>query len=378
MYKLYMDLLYISGIEDAYKCDTDGLMYYSGFNLGNYAFRHGLSKLINVEEHKRVNWRGCREFLSDNGLPSELLLSCANWIGNSEHEERANGTRFELIKKMDCKTIPISIGVQSHVGVNDFTLGKNTKNLVSLLGERSEIISVRDEYTKEVLSRFGVENTLVTGCPSNFINPDKNLGQTISDKAKSLLDCNLDLVNTRYHISEFSGGNKLSNDVFKRCLRLLDKSCGFYILQGPELLPFLLRESDSVPKGIKINSRNLKAQKIINRKSLHFSNIEHWLDFSRTCDISLGMRIHGNIIPMQATVPSLVIHHDSRTQGLSKTMNIPSMDIKEFINIKSKRYNTTILSHVIDGTSGYDNRRLELFDNFKRIFEANNINMINN
>lgn len=216
MYKLHMDLLYIGGIEDAYKENTDGLMYYSGYNLGNYAFRHGLSKLIDVNGHKRINWRGCRKFLEKNGNPNELLLSCANWIGTSEHEEKANGTRYELIKQMDCPTIPVAIGAQSHGSVSEFTLGKNTQNLVSLLGERSQKISVRDEFTQDVLEKYGVTNTIITGCPSNFINSSSDLGSKVIRKAENLLATKVRVKDTRYHISEYSGGNAVSSLVLAK------------------------------------------------------------------------------------------------------------------------------------------------------------------
>ena len=43
-------------------------------------------------------------------------------------------------------------------------------------------MSVRDEYTADVLAKFGIKNTIVTGCPSNFINLDPRLGAKIIEK----------------------------------------------------------------------------------------------------------------------------------------------------------------------------------------------------
>ncbi|MFA0497215.1 polysaccharide pyruvyl transferase family protein, partial [Vibrio sp. 10N.222.54.B11] len=371
-----MDLLYISGIKDAYKENTDGLMYYSGFNLGNYAFRHGLSKMINVEEHKRINWRGCREFLKENGNPSELLLSCANWIGTSEHEERANGTRYELIKQMECPTIPVAIGAQSHGSVNDFSLGKNTKNLIALLSERSSAISVRDEFTQQALEKYGIKNSIITGCPSNFINDDDELGKKVQEKAQNLIKNKLDVKETRYHISEYSAGNAVSSLVLAKTLKILSKSAGQYIIQSPELLPFLLRETRSLPLSYKLPGlMNLtpKVKSLLNSRTQHFSGIEPWLDFSRTCDISFGMRIHGNMIPLQAEVPSIVVTHDTRTAGLSNTMCIPTIGAEEFYKIRSSQLNTVLLNKVIMTMGDYDTQRRELKNRFSTFFESNGL-----
>ncbi|KKD61343.1 hypothetical protein RN22_06390 [Grimontia sp. AD028] len=379
MYKLYMDLLYVDGIDNAYKEDTNGLMYYSGFNLGNYAFRYGLSKMVNVKEHRRINWRGCRKFLEENGNPNELLLSCANWIGMSEHEEKANGTRYELIKKMDCSTVPLAIGAQSHGSVEKFSLGKNTQNLISLLSERSTLISVRDEFTRQVLEKYRIKNVVVTGCPSNFINDDENLGMRIKAKATELLQSNMRVEDTRYHISEYSAGNPVSTLVLAKTIKILSKSSGQYIIQSPELLPFLLRETKDVPLSYKLPGLIKlvpKINKLLNTRTQHFSGIEPWLDFSRTCDISFGMRIHGNMIPLQAGVPSIVVTHDTRTAGLSETMCIPTISANDFSKLRTNRLNSILLEKIILQMDDYDKKRTELGLNFKSFFSKNNVGLI--
>lgn len=371
-----MDLLYLGGIENAYKENSDGLMYYSGFNLGNYAFRYGLSKMIATQDYQRINWRGCRKFLDENGAPNKVLLSCANWIGTSGHEEKANATRYELIKRMDCPTIPVAIGAQSHGSIDEFSLGKNTINLISLLSERSEKISVRDEFTRQALEKYGINNVVVTGCPSNFINDDNKLGYRVKKKALSLLESGIDVKDTRYHISEYSAGNAVSSLVLAKTLKILARSSGQYVIQSPELLPFLLKETRDIPLSYKIPGLlniNLKVKDLLNMRTQHFSGIEPWLDFSRTCDISFGMRIHGNMIPLQAGVPSIVVTHDTRTAGLSDTMCIPTISAKEFSKLNYKKINSNILEKVVIKMEGYDENREKLSKEFQHFFDSNHL-----
>ena len=53
---------------------------------------------------------------------------------------------------------------------------------------------------------------------------------------------------------------------------------------------------------------------------------EEWLEASKQLTLSIGMRLHGNMVAMQAGVPSLWIPHDPRTTELVATMSLPFRD----------------------------------------------------
>lgn len=137
-----------------------------------------------------------------------------------------------------------------------------------------------------------------------------------------------------------------------------------------------MRETDSLPLSYRLPGLvNLSANlhSLLNSRTQHFSAIEPWLDFSRTCDISLGMRIHGNMIPLQAGVPSIVVTHDSRTSGLSKTMGIPTISAKEFAKLRIDKVNQTLLEKIIIDLGNYDQMRGDILINFRDFFSNNNI-----
>lgn len=379
-YNLYLDLKSVSGINQAYKKNTQGLMNLSGVNLGNFAFRHGLAQMHDLSPYRKMGWVGTIDYVEQNGKPDNLLLSCANWLGTSVDDENNNGYRALVIEKMDCPVTAVAIGAQSHSPISEFELGPRTQRLIKVISERSKLVSVRDSFTQEALEKYGITNTIVTGCPSNFINLSPTLGRTIQYKASAILDKSMGLDKARIHLSEYSGGNSASLKVLSKTLEILRQSPSFYVVQSPELLPFLLGESEDLPivySTASMMKGKMKASDLLKAKTLHFSLIEAWMDFARTCDISLGMRIHGNMLPLQAGVPSIVIGHDSRTSGLANAMGIPLISADDFCKCSLKNLMPKVLEANIFAMEEYDEKRKELHKNFVQFFEANNIEMKN-
>jgi len=60
-----------------------------------------------------------------------------------------------------------------------------------------------------------------------------------------------------------------------------------------------------------------------------FIRVEDWLGYYSTRSATIGTRIHGNILSLQASIPSLPITHDSRTHELCQTMGIPHIPLEE-------------------------------------------------
>ena len=56
---------------------------------------------------------------------------------------------------------------------------------------------------------------------------------------------------------------------------------------------------------------------------------EEWLEASKQLTLSIGMRLHGNMVAMQAGVPSLWIPHDPRTTELVATMSLPFISAEQ-------------------------------------------------
>ncbi len=360
--KLYLDLPYTSDVPGAVWMDTDGLMDASGANLGNFAFRHALRSIVaGLDDYTRIRWRELPGIAKTSDI-DHIVLSCANWLGLSEQDERANANRTRAMEATDRPAVCFGLGVQAKLSDELPTLGANTLRLAKALSKRAVTVSVRDELTRKVLEAAGLKNAVVTGCPSNFINPDPELGRKIAATARSLANTNPSWEALRSLISEASGGHPYSSKVVRNHFEMLDAAPGFYLIQSPALLPFLLREDDAIPemyaRADPFTEQPGKCAAILRRTLLHFSSVESWMDFSRTCHLSFGMRIHGTMVPLQSGVPSALIAHDTRTVGLAERMGIPWVTPEDFIHIYSKDP-VKLLTHIAEVMDGYDARRAD-------------------
>lgn len=365
MPKYYLDLPVLDRTDPnaSYRLSSDDIMSVTGLNIGNFAFRHALRYIVK----DLYSYEICRypSYLTAarEGKVDSSIVSCANWLGTSDQDEASNLNRARTFEATDASTVCFGIGVQAKGGTKVAELRENTVRLAQALASRAKYLSVRDDVTQQTLAHFGIKNTVVTGCPSNFINGDPELGKKVAATAQELLDRVQTWRDLKSLICEFSGGNVASGQVLQTKLRLMEQTPAHYVLQAPTLLPFTLRETREIPSVYRSNhpfGDDLKRLELVLRsKCIHFSSIESWMDYARTCDLSFGMRIHGNMIPMQAGVPSALISHDSRTAGLANFMGIPQVSAEDF----AANYAQTphkMLELIVEKMSVYDAHRKKL------------------
>ncbi len=365
MRKVYLDMKYIGAIPEAYRLSAAEVSAAAGVNLGNLVFRHALRYLLqDLDSFEPMTGPEFRAIEAKDQI-DHMIISCANWLGSTQRDELFNGGRAEMVESVDCPVTAFGLGVQAASMQSDepVKLGPNAIRLGRALSERAAQISVRDELTRRSLEAAGINNAVVTGCPSNFINCDPDLGKQLGDKADRLRSSLGSWGDVRTAISEVTGGHSASGAVLKRQLRMMDETPAFYILQTPGLLPFLMGERNNIPNEYKDNNPFMgepgRLTRTLKSKGLHFTDVDAWMDFSRTCDISLGMRIHGTMVPLQAVVPSVLIAHDSRTVGLAEAMSVPWIAPQQFLDmVEQGPY--AFIDNFIEQIAGYDAGRHQL------------------
>ncbi len=330
-------------------------------NTGNFAFRYAIADQF---------FPGTPLGTFEPGQPrpergGTVVMACANWIGQSREHEVANEKRFAFLESLDVPVVPFGLGCQLPLdGVFD-DLGLATQKFLLRLCELAPSMSVRDEQTARMLHSVGYRSVHVTGCPSNFINPDPGLGASIAKAARRLLERDAGWDTIAIGLTEYSGGYDFSWQVFEQHFGMMREHAATYVVQDYPLLPVLMRRSERLPQeylpqhfpGTGATAQEMAL--VLRRCAVYFASYDQWLLQARRFDLAYGMRLHGNLTTLQAGVPSLVITHDARTVESCRTLGLPNLRAESFLAL-DLRTPRPLLEAILHSVIGYDDRRREL------------------
>lgn len=312
----------------------------TGHNTGNLLIGTGLYRQIPTERHFNGTFHS-PEFIEEHC--QLIAIAAANWI----YEGFDFGQVADYLEKISSKIPMVVVGlgaqVPSSTAISKVNIPTGTRRLLEIFADRCIDIGVRGEYTADVLSRMGVKNVTVTGCPSYYMN----CMPTLEINAKEFHDeFNISLNGSR-NVYSHSFNPAAALSVESELIRMSQRSGYDFVLQNetPELqivhdhissrrylaeIHELLDRHDlalSVEEYVEWIKRSCKA----------FYDIDDWSRFIQTKDLSIGSRFHGNLIALLNGVPSILIAHDSRTTEMAEFMKIPHVvvDKCDLGNIRS-------------------------------------------
>jgi hypothetical protein len=358
---LILDLPIAHGIPGAALLPPSQIDNLAGSNAGNFAFRYALTEQffpgVPLGTFETLHHQAPRG--------GTVVVACANWIGNSLEHAYANEKRYDSLLDFGSPVVPFGLGCQLPLSARFDDLILPTRKFLLRLCDLAPSMSVRDEQTAELLYSIGYRKVQVTGCPSNFINPDPQLGQEITNTTRQLIQRFATWKELALCLTEYSGGYDVSSQIFEQHFALMRDHAATYVVQDFPLLPLLMRRGTALPPeyhpenfpgtGADVETMSL----VLRRSAVYFAAYEQWLLQARRFDLAFGMRLHGNITTMQAGVPSLVLTHDARTAQSCRTIGLPSMPAASFLE-QDLRSPEPLLQRIADTTSSYDARRREL------------------
>ena len=240
------------------------------------------------------------------------------------------GYLADFIEKSKLPVLIAGLGAQlPSVGNSEIDIPEGSKRFLKVVSERAAKIGVRGNFTADVLSRLGIKNVTVTGCPSLYwsLTPELQIRKNPYRK-----DFNLSLNGSR-NVTQHSFSAEHAVRVEGALLRLSLEKGYDYVLQNefPEMdilynapvdndISYQLR---SIAGKFDLNISPEEYASRIRKLCKVFFSVEGWADYIRTKDFSLGTRFHGNMIALQNGVPAVVIAHDSRTTEMCEFMKIP-------------------------------------------------------
>ncbi len=273
-----------------------------GENSGNLVFWDAIEKLfspirIGYNETDRL-----KDF-------DRVILTDLIWI-------REN-TDFDYLERIvDANTIsfiPISIGLQSTMYDINFRISKNTQRLLHKLQERAQL-GVRGEYTAEILSKHGVKNIAVIGCPSMYYCGEKGFSLR-SELGQA--SCNF---------RSFYGKLTVPEKHFL-------SYCAAHKMQFIEQTKW-----EFLPASVNDPAYYSYVREWLDEAKILPTDREEWESALRGITFSIGGRFHGNVMALQNGIRAFFLTVDSRTKELTDFFRLPSVPMARFIKERPLAY----------------------------------------
>lgn len=324
-------------VSDSAFLPSSVLMERVGNNTGNLVFQHAVSRLL----HQSQFLLG----FEASGKPWKIPPSVRLIVFPAANLVRPNLDLTRLVERLESVNLPLFL---VGLGAEKFSRGSTSAGLhpsiyrlLALIRERSPAVSVRGEHTADVLSSLGIENIYVTGCPSNFLNPAPDFPRVIEQKLSGPL--------RSFIVHGGEPWPRAANRVAleRRLAEWAFTSPSIYLQQSVPLLQHLMRGDrpepdskrpapdklmESLVQALLPERRSADMNQFVKAKWRSYFHVEQWLEDSSRFDFSLGGRIHGNMVAFQAGVPSLFITVDERSSELVRTMDLPSVNVANFLD----------------------------------------------
>lgn len=221
----------------------------------------------------------------------------------------------EFISKMKIPVYMIACGVQagSYFEINDLvnTIGEDSKRLINVIYSTGGEFALRGNITKEFFDKIGYNTAVVTGCPSMYQN-----GR------------NLKISNLKVKESEFKP--VFNGNIPKNLLKQYESS---YYIDQETYFEYLYNTNYTrldLYRMIKLYGYDFTGLLLSNRIKL-FVSMNEWHNFliQNKFSLSVGTRIHGNIISILSGVPALICPKDIRVKEMAEFYSIPTIDSLE-------------------------------------------------
>jgi len=337
------------------------LMKASGFNIGNWAFWNATKKIIKGKITLISGHPKAKDFINKIDI---LIIPAANWL-----QPRYDFSWLaDFIERINKPCIMIGLGAQSHDEKIIPTLTDGTLRMLRAVSSRTPYIGVRGKYTDKVCRHHGIQNVRMMGCPSLFTNNSSFLGQDIAKKWQHHIDGK-----TIIHASMFPPNVKQVEQWLFAYLTQHHSTS--YIVQAPQALikahfreplhekeeVFLDTYRHTFKEGISIES----LQKVLYLKGYSPYSVDAWLNYISFFSRAIGTRIHGSILSISATIPTICITHDVRTKELCDIMLIPSIPCD---SIDKKNTVDEIFNQFHFDAIAFNENRKQLAQSYNKLF----------
>jgi hypothetical protein len=239
----------------------------------------------------------------------------------------------EVLERLRIPVIALGVGAQAPAH-GRLELSDESLRVWRLIAERCETVGVRGDYTAEVLWDVGVRNLRVIGCPTLFRarNPDLRIDLPPLDSVERVAFTLRREVSATYarDIERYLGLQKqVIADLVGRFAEVTVSAQGEIeekkIVFGTDEQREQAVERLTAACWLDGPDGPLTA---LYRTRLFYSDVVADYDaMVRRHQLTLGYRLHGNLIALANGIPSIYFTYDSRTAEFADTFKIPAFDV---------------------------------------------------
>lgn len=339
---------------------------YIGTNVGNFLYLFsGIRTLMTEDTIVETDYYKMKYSDEDIKKINEEFEAYIFMLADAFREDYMEQMRMltRLIKKLKIPCYLIGVGLRASYDPDlskKNSFDKDVKEFIKAILEKSTIVGVRGEITGDYLSRLGFvegKDYMVIGCPSMYMHGNELNVRRPNINSNSKVSFNLDPT--------------MSVKALKFCNNVMKKFDNHYFI--PQYIDELRLIYAGFPYNIKRDYYPTTLQNYLYKEDRvrFFINVPTWIEFLRSCDFTIGGRLHGNIASILAGCPCLFIPHDARTRELTMFHKIPNISEKD-ISEDSDIYE---LIEKLDYNS-LEKVHKENFENYIKFLELNNLNHI--
>jgi polysaccharide pyruvyl transferase WcaK-like protein len=299
----------------------------TGGNTGNQIIAHAL---LGQFEHSDISWDYGAHPHSVRERFDLFVVAAANFLFPSFDF----GGMADYIEKADLPVAIVGLGAQASSYDSNLKLMPGTERFLKVVAERAVSIGVRGPFTEEVLSRRGINNVTVTGCPSFYM---KGAGG-LAIRKKSIGDVKALSVNASRDVISHAFDKERMMRIVKALYRLaIDCDADFIAQSEPSEIEIAdSKDMSAVDQAINELAAFLADQTATadvkswaSKRMRVFFEVEKWVAAVRQYDFVVGNRFHGNMIAIQNDIPAFVVCHDTRTEEMCRFNGLPHANIVE-------------------------------------------------
>ena len=299
----------------------------TGENTGNLLIGCSLRRHIACSSYDHGTMRDPRTVDDEFDL---IAIPAANFV----FEGFDFGWLADFVEQSTVPCVMVGLGAQAPSDSDRaIAVPEGTARFLKIVSERSAAIGVRGEFTADVLAGLGIENVVLTGCPSLYSTVEPRIAVEKTPYHDGLRVS----INGSRNVTQHSHSPEAAKRVAAELLRTAMNRGYEYVLQDeiPEIdllfateLDDLLREQVwSILARLSLEVAEDDYFRFVKNHGRLFFSVEEWASHIRTKDFSIGTRFHGNVIALVNGVPAVVVVHDARTAELCELTKIPSLGL---------------------------------------------------